>query len=80
MSLAFHRASVAQWYSIEVLKILLCPTLATKKKKNIFLYFFTELKPYHLSHSNYKNTYITDYLFILKTTLNNLSFVQIQTT
>ena len=26
-----------------------------KKKKNIFLYFFTELKPYHLSYSFYKN-------------------------
>ena len=30
-------------------------SLARDKKKNIFLYFFTELKTYHLSYSNYKH-------------------------
>ena len=28
---------------------------AREKKKNIFLYFFTELKTYHISYSNYKH-------------------------
>ena len=36
MSHAFHRASVAQWYSLEVLRILPCPTLATRQKKTSF--------------------------------------------
>ena len=31
------------------LKIFSCPTLETRRK-NIFLYFFTELKTYHLSY------------------------------
>ena len=30
-------------------------SLARDKKKNIFLYFFTELKTYHISYSNYKH-------------------------
>ena len=29
----------------------LCSTLVTRRKKNIFLYFFTELKTHHLSYS-----------------------------
>ena len=28
---------------------------ARDKKKNIFLYFFTELKTYHISYSDYKH-------------------------
>ena len=28
----------------------LCPTLVTRRTKNIFLCFFTELKTYHLSY------------------------------
>ena len=31
-------------------EFFVCPTLV-KRRKDIFLYFFTELKPYHLSHS-----------------------------
>ena len=31
-----------------------CPTLVTRRK-DIFLYFFTELKPYHLSYSIFQN-------------------------
>ena len=30
-------------------------SLARDKKKNILLYFFTELKTYHISYSNYKH-------------------------
>ena len=79
-ALALHRASVAQWYSIEMLRIFLCPTLTTRQT-GIFFHFFAKLKTNHLSHSNYKNTNVTEYIFILNTTLNILSliFVQIQT-
>ena len=31
-------------------EFFVCPTLVTRRK-DIFLYFFTELKPYHLSYS-----------------------------
>ena len=37
------------------LRVFLYPMLVTRRKKNIFLYFFTELKTYHLSYSFYKN-------------------------
>ena len=49
------------------------------RQTNIFFHFFAKLKTNHLSHSNYKNTNVTEYIFILNTTLNILSFVQIQT-
>ena len=32
-------------------QFFLCPTLVTKRRKDIFLYFFTELKTYYLSYS-----------------------------
>ena len=35
-------------------EFFLCPTLVIKRK-NIFPYFYTELKTYHLSYSNYKD-------------------------
>ena len=46
MSLDLPRVLVAQWYSIEALRIFSLSHTCDKTKKNIFLYFFTELKPY----------------------------------
>ena len=37
------------------LRVFLYPMLVTRRKKNLFLYFFTELKTYYLSYSFYKN-------------------------
>ena len=37
------------------LRVFLYPMLVTRRKKNLFLYFFTELKTYHVSYSFYKN-------------------------
>ena len=34
---------------LRIFSFFLCPTLL-KRRKNIFLYFFTELKTYHLSY------------------------------
>ena len=51
MSLALYRVLVAQWYSIEALRIFSLSHTFDKTKKNIFLYFFTKLKPFHLSYS-----------------------------
>ena len=48
-------------------------------KQTSFSISLPSSKPKKLSHSNYKNTNVTEYIFILNTTLNILSFVQIQT-
>ena len=37
------------------LRVFLYPMLVTRRNKNLFLYFFTELKTYHVSYSFYKN-------------------------
>ena len=37
------------------LRVFLYPMLVTRRKKNLFLFFFTELKTYQVSYSFYKN-------------------------
>ena len=60
VSLPHHRVSVAQWWSIGAPRLNLSSswglrflflTHACDKTKNIILYFFTELKTYHLFYS-----------------------------
>ena len=44
------KASEVRFLSHGDSEFFLCPTLVTRRK-NIFLYFFTELKTYHLTYS-----------------------------